>query len=122
MESRKVILLTEAYFSGRLDFKDKTSLSSIRELFVLQYIEKKMVADVEHLRCSLYASLAATSDPKVRGYAIESLRRSEEYALPYMFKADTINGKSGSFNKIPPEELATLKALLQQAKAAKKDD
>jgi len=48
------------------------------------------------------------------------MRRSEEYVLPYMFKADSIN-KQGSFNKIPAEELATLKALLQQAKAERKD-
>ena len=62
MESRKVILLTEAYFRGflRLDYPFGGQ-SRLRERFILQRLEDSFIADVDDVASMMSAAVVSQS-------------------------------------------------------------
>ena len=77
MESQRVVLLTECYLRGWLDFEYKHNGSRVRENFILNYLEKHKLEAVIHLD-ALMSSILASGVPST-----ESFQRAQETRLKY---------------------------------------
>ena len=90
MESRPVILLTEGYLTGRLNFKYPEQQSLLREQFILRQIEQEKLLDLYKLK-TLAQSIAFAVNPKEGTVATQkAMTYYSELSLPYIFKKDTI--------------------------------
>ena len=105
------MLLTKAWLSGRLTFKSNTRFSRRRESFILSAIEEEEFTDVLKHRSLVYAIMSGSVEP-LRKLASNTLTTYEEYALPHVFKAGSIDSKPTADN------ISSWKDLVAKAKAA----
>jgi len=112
LESRRVILLTEGFLNGWLDFKYNTRFSKLREEYILTYIERKQATEAIKLKSIIDACLASGKlTAETASIAYETFEKYIDLTLPYAIKKDKISNKV-----ITKEELGDLKLLLQKGK------
>lgn len=114
MESRRVILLTEGYLNGWLDFKSRTRLSRLRENHIINFLEKQHSLEALRLQVQLSSSLASGNlQEKTVSLAYDAYDRYIGTALPYLDNKDKIEEDKKSISK---EQVTAWKAMLSQKK------
>lgn len=102
MESRRITLLRRGYYSGRLDFVNRTSLSALREQHILYTIEEEQIIEIAKVRALMDAAIAAGIN-KAEGYryAFESYDSYKAAVLPWVKNKNTADvATPTSFTKI----------------------
>lgn len=114
MESRRIVLLTEGYLSGWLDFDYKTPLSKVRENYILSNIEKRCALDALRLKTITEASIVSgVVSSETLKIPYDDYNRYLALALPYLSKTDSIKETGPVLNK---EEIAHWKKFLEDKK------
>lgn len=96
MDSHRVVLLTEAFFAGWLDFEPKTPFDGLRESIVLRYTEKKLLEKLYEVITVSESSIAAgiKMTPQVLEHIATQRDTYVETLLPFMIKKDKIDSAS----------------------------
>ena len=111
MESRRVILLTDGYLHGWLDFKYKNPLSRAREEHILNCIEERKFAEVRQVRTIMDGIIGAgLRSPDLIKSAFASYDSYLELALPYLVKTDKLDPVAQK------NELGDIKSFLRKKK------
>jgi len=116
LESHHVILLTEGYLRGWLDFEDKTPFSSLRESYILHQVERNCLLDVIKVKIFRDSVLATIPGNTQAIQPLMDLYGSFlDLALPSASSKSTIESKQLSADSI--KELKEL--LIESKKKAK---
>lgn len=112
-------MLTKGYLSGRLTFNYPTSLSRLREQYILNEIEKEELAELLHAKLIVSAGAVAIN-PQNLNVANGQLENLLELKLPYIPKPDKI-AIGGSLPPLDDEEKKYWSELIKQRRSAKND-
>lgn len=84
MESRRVVLLTEGYLRGWLNFEYKTSLSKLREDYILSAIERRSILDFSAAKVGAMGAVIGANPTRPNlNILSRELRDYFELTLPY---------------------------------------
>lgn len=96
MESRRIVLLTKGYNSGRLNFKYPSPTSRLRENLVLKEIEEEEFRSIFQLTASVYSALFSSNlDHTVKAEFLKTCldchTHVRDLALPYLANKSKID-------------------------------
>lgn len=108
--------MTEGFLRGWLTFDNKTQLSSLREDYILSYLERQLLVDVTKVKLGAVSSIVGGNPSRQSVTALSNdLKEHLELTLPYLAEKTRIRS---SQNKAELNDPAFWRSVL----AKKKED
>ena len=102
MESRRIVLLTEGFLRGWLDFDYKTATSQLREEYIINMVERSLLRDQRQTRLGIVKTLGQNASN--RQAIITALTDMEEdvnaLTLPYLAEKSKIKNNTKNVDAV----------------------
>ena len=108
MESRRIKLLTIAYFDGRLDFKKRNTWDKTREDIVLYAIEQSLLSEiyaVKTLRDAIISVALIPGNPQAIHLSEKPFNDYIRFKLPSLIKRPKIDKPNNKATRSNYEEI-----------------
>lgn len=114
--------MTEGFLRGWLTFDNKTQLSSLREDYLISYLERQLLVDVTRVKLGAVSSIVGGNPSRQSVNALSNdLKEHLELTLPYMAEKTRIRSSQNKAKLNDPAFWRSVLAKKKEDLASKKD-
>lgn len=114
--------MTEGFLRGWLTFDNKTQFSSLREDYLISYLERQLLVDVTRVKLGAVSSIVGGNPSRQNVNALSNdLKAHLELTLPYMAEKTRIRSSQNKAKLNDPAFWRSVLAKKKEDLASKKD-